>query len=62
MHCKKFLMECYMRRSQPTTVNIISDSHGRHIGKIMNEEYHSGSNLLDMFRQKLEYRTFLTTP
>lgn len=43
-------------------VKIISDSRGRNISKIMNEEYNSRSNLLDMFRLKLEYRTFLTTP
>lgn len=41
MYCKNILMKRYMRRSQPTTVNIISDSHGRHISKIINEEYHS---------------------
>lgn len=30
-----------MRQLKLTTVNILSDSHGRHINKTMNEEYHS---------------------
>lgn len=53
MYCKKMLMECYLRQSQPTTVNIISESHGRRISKTMNDYYHSRSNLLDMFGLKL---------